>query len=97
MTTSSPSGAPYWESDSRVTVLGDAVHCMPPTGGQGANTALHDAALLGLMLGQASGAGDDWSKEVVGRYEDGMRKNVGDVVGLACIAAKGIMGATIPP
>lgn len=99
MTTSSPSGTPHWVTNSRVTVLGDAIHCMPPTGGQGANTALHDAALLGLILGKAKTDGmaeDQWSKDVIQMYEDGMRKNVGDVVGLACIAAKGIMGAIVP-
>ena len=42
-----PIGA--WES-TNVTVLGDAIHSMPPVGGLGGNTALRDANLLGRKL-----------------------------------------------
>ena len=50
LTSSNPSGAPHWTTENRVTVLGDAIHCMPPTGGQGANSAMRDAAMLGDVL-----------------------------------------------
>jgi 2-polyprenyl-6-methoxyphenol hydroxylase-like FAD-dependent oxidoreductase len=53
---------PNWEP-TRVTLLGDAVHPMPPTGGVGANTALNDAQILAEALQKAV------SPENVGHYE----------------------------
>jgi 2-polyprenyl-6-methoxyphenol hydroxylase-like FAD-dependent oxidoreductase len=69
MSTARPEGVPEWESDARVTVLGDAVHCMTPAGGVGANTALRDAELLGRLIGEAGG----WREGLTREYEEEMR------------------------
>jgi 2-polyprenyl-6-methoxyphenol hydroxylase-like FAD-dependent oxidoreductase len=59
-----------WESGP-VTVLGDAIHTMPPTGGVGANTALRDAQTLAEELISAS-RGEKSLIEAVTAYESVM-------------------------
>lgn len=64
---------PNWES-TRVTLIGDAVHPMPPTGGLGANTALKDTQILVEVLRKAI------SPESVGHYEREMRFYAADAI-----------------
>ncbi|MCD7438597.1 FAD-dependent monooxygenase [Streptomyces lincolnensis] len=59
----------------RVTLLGDAIHAMPPSFGSGANTALRDAAALARALERAA-HGDTPVAEVVAEYETEMRAEV---------------------
>jgi 2-polyprenyl-6-methoxyphenol hydroxylase-like FAD-dependent oxidoreductase len=51
-----------------VTLLGDAIHAMPPTGGVGANTALRDAATLASELLAAAHGGQSLI-DAVAAYE----------------------------
>lgn len=62
---------PSWPS-SNVTLLGDAIHPMPPTGGLGASTAIRDAAALTEQL-LAYARGDVELAVGVRAYEDAMR------------------------
>jgi salicylate hydroxylase len=61
-----------WPSTT-VTLLGDAVHSMPPTAGSGANTALRDAQVLAGNLTRAA-AGDLPLLAAVADYETRMRR-----------------------
>ncbi|KAB5542758.1 hypothetical protein GE09DRAFT_968910 [Coniochaeta sp. 2T2.1] len=69
ITCSTPSGVPEWPNESRVTVIGDAVHSMTPAGGIGANTAVQDSALLGRLLRESGGL----PAGVTATYEKEMR------------------------
>jgi 2-polyprenyl-6-methoxyphenol hydroxylase-like FAD-dependent oxidoreductase len=58
----------------RVTLLGDAIHAMPPNRGSGANTALQDAErLCGRLIG--ADRGDTSLVEAVAAYEEDMRRD----------------------
>lgn len=64
---------PAWKP-SQVTVLGDAIHTMPATGGRGGNTALRDARLLTDLL-TAVDRGQRTLLEAIGQYEQHMREH----------------------
>ncbi|SCL27476.1 2-polyprenyl-6-methoxyphenol hydroxylase [Micromonospora rhizosphaerae] len=58
---------------STVTLLGDAIHSMPPTAGVGANTALRDAQLLTGNLSRAA-VGEIPLLDAIADYETRMRE-----------------------
>lgn len=62
-----------WPS-GRVTLLGDAIHAMPPTFGAGANSALRDASVLTRALQKAHDGAD--VVDAIAGYELDMRTSV---------------------
>ncbi|WP_274651996.1 FAD-dependent oxidoreductase [Paenibacillus humicola] len=73
---------PAWESQA-VTMLGDAVHATAATGGNGANTALLDAALLCAKLGEVNrGAAslppslEDYNRQVLSCGSDAVQQSL---------------------
>jgi 2-polyprenyl-6-methoxyphenol hydroxylase-like FAD-dependent oxidoreductase len=64
-----------WSASANATLMGDAIHVMPPTGGQGGNTALRDAELLARKLKEAFGSAGAGTEDVngVGEEEGALR------------------------
>jgi len=65
---------PPWAT-TRVTLLGDAIHAMLPTLGQGANMALRDAGILATRLAEVA-RGEAELLPAIAAYEDAMRDYV---------------------
>jgi 2-polyprenyl-6-methoxyphenol hydroxylase-like FAD-dependent oxidoreductase len=91
ITCSDPNGVPDWPNELRVTLIGDAVHAMTPAGGNGANTAVKDSALLGKLLAQSGGYREGLTNE----YEDEMRAYGSEAVKQSYAHAKVQFGTEI--
>ena len=91
--TADPDGVHAWETSSRVTVLGDAVHAMPPLGGLAGNMAMRSAALLVDVLVEGS-LEDGWSREIIVRFEEKMRSDASKMLRLCHAALHGVFPIT---
>lgn len=68
----------YWESQSNVTIIGDAAHVMPPFAGEGVNMAMLDA----LELSRNLLSGDvESTHQAIASYEESMRKRASLIAG----------------
>lgn len=91
ITCSTPSGVPEWRNESRVTLIGDAVHSMTPAAGLGANTAVRDSALLGKLLAEAGG----YKESLTAAFEKDMRVYASEAVKRSYAIASTTYGFTI--
>lgn len=57
---------------SRVTLIGDAIHAMPPSFGAGCNLALRDASILAEQILDIEKNKKEW-KNAISQYEEEMR------------------------
>jgi 2-polyprenyl-6-methoxyphenol hydroxylase-like FAD-dependent oxidoreductase len=80
----------------RATMMGDAVHVMPPFGAQGGNTALRDAALLGHRLVEALASGTPVD-EAITDYQDEMMPYAFRAVDTAAGLMRRLTGAAAAP
>jgi 2-polyprenyl-6-methoxyphenol hydroxylase-like FAD-dependent oxidoreductase len=81
---SSPPDVEVWQTDDGITMIGDAIHAMPPTGGSGGLTAALDAAALTRKLSQ-SWDGTRWVdlESRIFAYEKNMRGRAKKMIVLA--------------
>ncbi|WBB71963.1 NAD(P)/FAD-dependent oxidoreductase [Micromonospora sp. WMMD1128] len=80
----------------RATMMGDAVHVMPPFGAHGGNTALRDAALLGRRLVEARANGTPVEEAIAG-YQDEMMPYAFRAVGSAATLMRRLTGDAAAP
>jgi len=80
----------------RATMMGDAVHAMPPFGAHGGNTALRDAALLGRRLVDALTDGTPLEAAIAG-YQDEMVSYAFDAVDDAARLMRRLTGDAAAP
>jgi 2-polyprenyl-6-methoxyphenol hydroxylase-like FAD-dependent oxidoreductase len=75
-----------WEPSRTVTLIGDSVHVVPPTGALGANTALQDAASLTRALRMGI------TLEAIADYEKDMQNRARNAIDLSMQGAKSLLG-----
>ncbi|MBO3741376.1 FAD-dependent oxidoreductase [Actinoplanes flavus] len=80
----------------RATMMGDAVHVMPPFGAQGGNTALRDAALLGRRIVDARVSGTP-VEDAIAAYQDEMVPYAFRAVGTAAGLMRRLTGGAAAP
>ncbi|KAF8143813.1 hypothetical protein K438DRAFT_1783383 [Mycena galopus ATCC 62051] len=88
---------PRWETDPRLTFVGDAIHAMSPTGGSGGLTTVQDAAdlcdaLAAGGLGREQVAPADVLRDNLRVYEDKMRARAKAAIEYSFANAKFLWG-----
>ncbi|KAF4446023.1 salicylate hydroxylase [Fusarium albosuccineum] len=70
------------DTHSRVVILGDAAHAIPPTAGQGVNQAFEDVYTFAALLGQMKGQDSQKVGGALARWQQGRQERVDKVIAL---------------
>ena len=82
---------------SRIALVGEAAHVLPPIGAQGLNMGLRDAADIAQIVRDALAAGDDpGSPAVLGRYSAARRIDVMSRTFVVDMANRSLLSAFLP-
>ena len=82
---------------SRIALVGEAAHVLPPIGAQGLNMGLRDAADIARTVQEALAAGDDpGSPAVLGRYAAARRIDVMSRTFVVDMANRSLLSAFLP-
>jgi 2-octaprenyl-6-methoxyphenol hydroxylase len=82
---------------SRIALVGEAAHVLPPIGAQGLNMGLRDAADIAQTVREALAAGDDpGSPAVLGRYAAARRIDVMSRTFVVDMANRSLLSAFLP-
>ena len=76
-----------WTTSAQITLMGDAVHLMSPTGGVGASAALNDAATLAAIIVERG-----VSSQSVNQYEQAMKGFTEVCLRRSCVAGEKMLG-----
>ncbi|KAF4439740.1 hypothetical protein F53441_12485 [Fusarium austroafricanum] len=70
------------DKHSRVAILGDAAHAIPPTAGQGVNQAFEDVYTFAGVLGQLKEKNGEDLSDALGRWQKGRQERVDKIIEL---------------
>jgi 2-octaprenyl-6-methoxyphenol hydroxylase len=84
-------------AQSRVALVGEAAHVLPPIGAQGLNMGLRDAADIAEIAGQAMSVGEDpGSPQVLARYQSARRADVASRIFAIDVANRSLLSDFLP-
>lgn len=86
-TVTMPPDALAWQTDERVTLIGDAAHVMPPTGANGGSCGIQDSVALHKEF-----AKEGLTVDILQRFEQNMRERAEIWIRKSCVGGKMIYG-----
>jgi 2-octaprenyl-6-methoxyphenol hydroxylase len=88
---------PRQVAKSRIVLVGEAAHVLPPIGAQGLNMGLRDAAdIADIVLDVLSSGGDPGSAQVLSRFESARRSDIASRTFIIDMANRSLLSDFLP-